>query len=269
MADPVDTIWMTELFKASPIGMVLFDGEGRVAWANDKIQIMTNLSFNQLIGLNRDNANSFQLVELFSKPEKLEIKYRTNQVPRYLSCEYKTLTSPSGSKVEAAFYTDITEVCLLQQRVERLILTDEMTGALNQRGLTRDLEPLISRSRRYNNSLSLIQFEFDCSTSEDIERTMLQLCRGIRSELRWADLICRYSEDNFLLVLPETALEAAHKLADKLIEHLQSFFGAEMPICFSTVAEWERGNDVKMLLERMENGMTVARDNTNACVVAA
>jgi len=269
MADPVDTIWMTELFKATPVGMVLFDGDGRVAWANDKMQSLTNLSLNQLIGLDHDKAKNFQLSALFSKPEQLEIKYRTNQIPRYLSCEYQTLQSPSGGVVEAGFYTDISELCMLQQRVERLVLTDEKTGALNQRGLTRDLEPLISRSRRYENDLSLIQFEFDCSACEDIEKTMLQLCRGIRSELRWADLICRYSENSFLLVLPETGLKASHKLADKLIEHLQSFFGDEMPICCSTVAEWERGNDIKMLLERMEKGMTAAREKINECVVAA
>ena len=269
MADPVDTIWMTELFKASPIGMVLFDGEGRVAWANDKMQSLTNLSFNQLIGLDADEAKNFQLSDLFSKPEQIKIKYRTNQVPRYLSCEYQTLTSPSGSVVEAGFYTDVSELHMLQQRVERLVLTDEKTGALNKRGLTRDLEPLISRSRRYENDLSLIQFEFDCSESEDIEQTMLQLCRGIRSELRWADLICRYSENSFLLVLPETSLKASQKLAGKLIEHLQSFFGSEMPACCSTAAEWERGNDIKMLLERMENGMIAAREKTNECVVAA
>ena len=269
MADPVDTIWMTELFKATPIGMVLFDGEGRVVWANDKMQSLTNLSFNQLNGLDQEGAKSFQLSTLFSKPAQLEIKYRTNQVPRYLSCEYQTLKSPSGSVVEVGFYTDVTELITLQQRVERLVLTDEMTGALNPRGLTRDLEPLISRSRRYENDLSLIQFEFDCSESEDIERTMLQLCRGIRSELRWADLICRYSENSFLLVLPETGLRASQKLADKLIEHLQSFFGDDMPTCCSTAAEWERGNDIKMFLERMENGMTAAREKINECVVAA
>lgn len=269
MADPVDTIWMTELFKASPVGMVLFDREGSIAWANDKMQALTNLSFNQLIGLDCEKANSFQLTNLFIKPEILEIKYRTNQMPRYLGCEYKTLTSTTGSIVEAGFYTDITEVRMLQQRIERLVLTDEMTGALNQRGLKRDLEPLISRCRRYDNPLSLIQFEFDCSEVEDVEHMMLQLCRGIRSELRWADLICRYTEDNFLLVLPETGLVAAQKLADKLIEHLQLFFGSEMPVCYGTAAEWERGNDVKMLLERIENGMTAARENMNECVVAA
>ena len=269
MADPIDTIWMTELFKASPIGMVLFDGDGRIGWANDKMQVLTNLSFNQLIGLDSEKANNFQLKELFSKPEKLEVKYRTNQVTRYLGCEYKTLKSPTGSTVEAGFYTDITDVCMLQKRVERLVLTDEITGALNQRGLTRDLEPLISRCRRYENALSLIQFEFDCSSSEDAEHTMLQLCRGIRSELRWADLICRYTNNSFILVLPETDLTSAEKLARKLIEHLQSFFGSEMPACCSTVAEWERGNDIKMLLERMENGMVVAREKNNDCVVAA
>jgi len=269
MADPVDTIWMTELFKASPVGMVLFDKKGSIAWANDKMQALTNLSFNQLIGLDLEKAQNFQLTKLFNRPEKMEIKYRTNQVPRYLGCEYKTLKSPSGSIVEAGFYTDITELCALQERVERLRLTDEITGALNKRGLARDLEPLISRSRRYENPLALIQFEFDCSVAENVEKTMLQLCRGIRSELRWADLICRYSENSFLLVLPETGLEAAQKLAGKLVDHLEAFFGTEMPVCYGTAAEWERGNDIKMLLERIENGMVVAREKNNECVVAA
>lgn len=269
MAEPVDTIWMTELFKANPVGMILFDREGGIAWANDKMQALTNLSFNQLIGLNQEKAANYQLTDLFTKPEKLEIKYRTNQVSRYLGCEYKRLQSPSGSTVDAGFYTDITELCLLQQRVERLILTDEITGALNQRGLTRDLEPLISRCRRYENDLSLIQFEFDCSSSADVEHMMLQLCRGIRSELRWADLICRYSENSFMLVLPETDLASAEKLAKKLIQHLQLFFADEMPKSYRTVAAWQRGNDIKMLLERMESGLAIARDTDNQSVVAA
>jgi len=269
MAEPVDTIWMTELFKASPVGMVLFDGEGRVAWANDKMLNLTNLSFNQIIGLDRDESNSFQLTALLDKPKRIEIKPRANQSHRYLSCDYQSLTSPTGAVVDAGFYTDATNLVMLEQRVERLILTDETTGALNLRGLTRDLEPLISRSRRYENELSLIHLEFDCLAGEDNERTMLQLCRGIRSELRWADLICRYNEESFMLVLPETGLAASQKLAEKLIKHLQSFFGNEMPACFSTAVEWERGNDFKMLLERIENGMVVAREKENECVVAA
>ena len=269
MADPIDTIWMTELFQASPVGMVLFDDDGRVMWANKRMKTLTNLSLNQLIGLDQENAKKYQLASLFSKPECLEVKYRTNQVPRYLGCEYQTLKSPSGSTIEAGYYTDITEIRSLQERVERLILTDENTGALNQRGLIRDLEPLISRCRRYENPLSLIQFEFDCSTVENVERTMLQLCRGIRSELRWADLVCRYSENSFLLVLPETDIDAAHNLAGKLVEHLQSFFGAEMPECFGTAAQWQRGNDVKMLLERISGGMVIAKENMEARVVAA
>jgi len=269
MAEPVDTIWMTELFKASPVGMVIFDRDGSIGWANDKMQALTNLSFNQLIGLDSDKANSYQLSKLFTKPERLEIKYRTNQMPRYLSCDYKTLQSPSGAMVDACYYLDITESCMLKQRVERLVLTDEITGALNQRGLMRDLEPLISRCRRYENDLSLIQLEFDCSNREDVEHSMLQLCRGIRSELRWADLICRYTEDNFLLVLPETDLGSAQKLANKLVDHLQLFFGDDMPAYSSMTASWQRGNDVKMLLERMETGMTEARDKNDECVVAA
>ena len=269
MAEPIDTIWMTELFQASPVGMVLFNADGRIDWANSKMEAMTNLSFNQLIGMERNMAKTFQLESLFTKPQELVINYRTNQSPRYLSCEYKTLQSPTGTVVDVGFYIDITETCLLRKRVERLVLSDDLTGALNKRGLLRDLEPLISRCRRYENPLSVIQFEFDCSNSKDVDKTMLKLCRGIRSELRWADLVSRYNENNFLLVLPETDLEAAQKLASKLLEHLNLFYGEEMPPHFGTAAQWQRGNDVKMLLERVENGMMVARDNANDQVVAA
>jgi len=269
MAEPIETIWMTELFQASPIGMVLFNADGGVDWANTKMEEMTNLSFSQLIGMDRNMAKGFQLESLFTKPQELTITYRTNQSPRYLSCEYKTLESPSGSMVEVGYYIDITETWLLRERVKRLVLSDELTGALNKRGLLRDLEPLISRCRRYENPLSLIQFEFDCANCEDVDATMLKLCRGIRSELRWADLVSRYNENNFLLVLPETDLEAAQNLASKLLDHLNSFFGEEMPQYFGTAAQWQRGNDVKMLLERMDNGMITARENANDQVVAA
>lgn len=269
MADPIDTIWMTELFQASPVGMILFKDDGSVSWANSKMEAMTNLSFSQLIGMDRNMAKGFQLESLFTKPDELVIKYRINHTPRYLSCEYKTLQSQSGSSVTAGFYTDITETYLLRERVDRLVLSDELTGALNKRGLLRDLDPLISRSRRYENLLSLIQFEFDLSAAEDADKTMLKICRGIRSELRWADLVSRYNENNFLLVLPETDLASAQKLATKLLDHLNDFYGVEMPPCVGTTAQWQRGNDVKMLLERMENGMSIARENANDQVVAA
>lgn len=269
MADPIDTIWMTELFQVSPVGMILFNDDGGVSWANSKMEAMTNLSFSQLIGMDRTIAKGYQLESLFTKPDELIIKYRMNHTPRHLSCEYKTLQSPSGGSVEVGFYIDITETCLLRDRVERLVLSDELTGALNKRGLLRDLDPLISRSRRYENPLSLIQFEFDLSGSEDKDKTMLKICRGIRSELRWADLVSRYNENNFILVLPETDLAAAQNLATKLLEHLNSFYGEEMPPCFGTTAQWQRGNDVKMILERMDNGMVLARENANEQVVAA
>ncbi|MCK4744009.1 MAG: diguanylate cyclase [Sulfuriflexus sp.] len=269
MADPIDTIWMTGLFQASPVGMILFNDDGSVSWANSQMEAMTNLSFSQLIGMDRNMAKGFQLESLFTKPDELIIKYRINHTPRYLSCEYKTLQSPSGGTVEVGFYIDITETCLLRDRVERLVLSDDLTGALNKRGLLRDLDPLISRSRRYENPLSLIQFEFDLSTCEDKDQTMLKICRGIRSELRWADLVSRYNENNFLLVLPETDLDSAKKLASKLLDHLNEFYGSEMPACFGTTAQWQRGNDVKMLLERMESGMAIARENENNQVVAA
>ena len=66
-----------------------------------------------------------------------------------------------GSTQIFKFFEEVTEQVklkqensALQQQVEELTITDELTGLANPRALNRALSSQVTRSRRYNNPLS-------------------------------------------------------------------------------------------------------------------
>jgi len=266
MSNSIDTIWMTALFQSCPLGMVIFD-DGKLAWANEQMEQLTRLPMSTLLSLSSDEPGQHSLTCLFERPDEIEIEADSQHLARFLGCEYKTIEAPNGTVVEAGFFTDISDKKLLQDRVDRLMLSDETTGTLNLRGVMRDLEPLISRCRRYENPLSVLQIEFNIDADKDLEDTMLNLSRVVRSQLRWADLVSRNTDNSFLLVLPETDNEAAQQLAGKLINTLESNTEVDLPTYYCATAEWQRGNDMNMLLKRINNGIVQAREENK--VVAA
>jgi diguanylate cyclase (GGDEF)-like protein len=273
MTDTLDSHWMSALLEASPAGILLFDDHDRIKWANVRMSAMTGLPVEELKSLDRETAAHHRLEMLFDKPERLELPASGNQKIRCLECRYETLTSPAGETIRAVFYLDKTEQCLLEERVERLSLSDELTGTLNRRGLLRDLETLVSRSRRYDNHLLVMMLEFDVPKGEQANNFIFDASRCLREQVRWADIIGRFAENSFLLLLPETDIEAAQCLAQKIFEQLEKMPLAEgmetRPKVYCGVSQWQRGNDVNMLLERVETAVASARSNDSMQFVAA
>ena len=78
----------------------------------------------------------------------------------------------------------------------------------------------------------------------------------LKDHMRWADLIGRFDKDEFLLVLPETNLDAATQLLDKLRPLLAGLTpGARGGQPMSLVAKfgvagWMLGDDRAKLLRR-------------------
>jgi diguanylate cyclase (GGDEF)-like protein len=263
---------MSALLEANPAGILLFDKNDRVSWTNARMSDMTGLSAAELKGLDREAAIPHRLEMLFDKPEKIELPTSGRHTASCLECRYETLTSPEGDSIRAAFYLDKTEQRMLEERVERLNLSDDLTGTLNQRGLLRDLETLVSRSRRYHNPLSIMVLEFDMPAGEQTNNVILVASRCLRDQVRWADIIGRFSENSFLLLLPETDIDAAQGLAQKIFEQMEKMLLAEgmeaRPKANGGISQWQRGNDVNMLLERVGAALASARGDETKQFVA-
>jgi diguanylate cyclase (GGDEF)-like protein len=101
--------------------------------------------------------------------------------------------------------------------------TDATTGLYTHRVFQRQLEEEIARSRRYNRSLSLFMIDIDhFKTLNDTygypagDAILKEVSEVIRKGLRTIDSPARYGGEEFAVILPETSLEGARIVAERL-----------------------------------------------------
>ena len=146
----------------------------------------------------------------------------------------------------------------LQQALHGQVSTDELTGLLNRRGLMSQLDAQVSRSRRYHNVLSVLVMRLHCldgRAEPPSEETVTTVARLLRDQTRWPDIIGRWDERDFVLVLPETSAESAQRLSEKLRHHIAELppvNGAEdrtWAVDFG-ISEWEKGDSAQTLVDK-------------------
>jgi len=131
-----------------------------------------------------------------------------------------------------------------------LAATDELTEISNRRSFLSRADQEMARVRRYKQSLCAIMIDVDGfkqindqhghAVGDEVLRA---IARELEGSLRETDLVARFGGDEFVLLLPETPLEGAGKLAERLrqtVEGLAVVSGGEgIPVTVSCgVAEW-------------------------------
>ncbi|HMM74275.1 MAG TPA: PAS domain-containing protein [Gammaproteobacteria bacterium] len=121
-----------------------------------------------------------------------------------------------------------------------------VAGVLSREAALLRLEAEISRSRRYSNPLSCL-----VARIEDDARAYAALERMLRDQLRWVDVLARWSETELLVLLPETPARAATALCRKLATQARSL-GVEV-LAWGT-STWRRGDDAALFVARARAG---------------
>ena len=111
----------------------------------------------------------------------------------------------------------------LYAEVQQYAITDELTGIYNRRGLFELGRREVERAHRYGRSLSAVMIDTD--KFKDINDTyshavgdhVLRAMANIwKANIREVDILGRYGGDEFVILLPETDLENALPVADRL-----------------------------------------------------
>jgi diguanylate cyclase (GGDEF)-like protein len=106
-------------------------------------------------------------------------------------------------------------------------LRDGLTGCFNRTHAIAVIDTELRRARRSQAPVSLIMFDID--HFKDIndryghqcgDAVLAAIGSRLRELLRASDLKCRYGGEEFLVLLPETALEGAKRVADTLRREL-------------------------------------------------
>ena len=123
----------------------------------------------------------------------------------------------------AGFAAIAIENARLYQQTKQLSLIDELTRLYNTRYFTQYLDAEVKRCRRYKSSVSLIFLDLDHFKQVNDRHGHLvgsQLLREVADVLRHGvrdvDIVARYGGDEFIVIMPETRLEAAAFVAERL-----------------------------------------------------
>jgi two-component system cell cycle response regulator len=108
-------------------------------------------------------------------------------------------------------------------QIEKLSITDPLTGIFNRRYLHDRLPLESARARRYGQSLSVVMADLDHfktindtyghQTGDVVLQHSVALAR---SALRKSDWMARYGGEEFVIVLPETHIQGAYAVAERV-----------------------------------------------------
>lgn len=136
-----------------------------------------------------------------------------------------TLTFLNAERLDQAYF----------ETIYRLTTTDDTTGAFNQRYFFQNFEREVSRARRHQRPLSLLVVNVDsldevsCQVGHlATDAILVRLASMLQTLCRIEDIVARFGSGEFYILLPETSVEAALHLIDRLNQTLSATnFGAE------------------------------------------
>lgn len=259
MTDKVPDTLCRDWLMQAPAPMLAVDENDRIRWANRALEAIVGLPAGQLLGHTRQSLPSPAHRVLFAEDDLIHLN-GPGAPERWLRCEVRVDQSQPSIRLHC--YTDVTretelvaENRKLRETVESLRMSDELTGLPNQRALKQQLELHVSRSRRYDNSLSVIHISFDLDQPAATDAVALALAQHLRDRLRWADLVAHWDEAEFVVILPETVEGKAREVGANLLADddpvriTGDFSGIEPRIAIG-VAGWQKGDDSRTLLAR-------------------
>lgn len=122
----------------------------------------------------------------------------------------------------------------LEQELEQIsekVREDQLTGALNRRGLDEAYEREATRAQRTNSPICIALLDIDnfkrlndTLGHQAGDQALIHLTTVIKESLRPSDVVARYGGEEFVIVLPDTGLEEAEQTIVRLQRELTKKF---------------------------------------------
>lgn len=230
-------------FENAPIGVALAD----FSQGPDGSLVDVNRALCELLGRSEDELIGTPLAGL-GLPEEHEETVRlhqrliageVDQVAVERRCEaaggriiwtlihLSVVRDGDGVASGIAQVQDITERKEFEQQLRHVADHDSLTGLLNRRRFSEELESQLAQKSRYGGTAAALVVDVDnLKTINDTnghsagDEALRSVANALRHRLRSTDVVARLGGDEFALLLPNADLEEADGLARDLLERL-------------------------------------------------
>ncbi len=171
-------------------------------------------------------------------------------------------------------FRDITEVVERDMKIDDLLSVDSLAGVANRQKILHQFDYENGRFTRYENIFSALLLDIDNfkqineqygqKKADKVLRAFAQTCK---KHLRNLDRIGRISGADFVIVLPETRIAEAKRVAEKIRKAVEGKVfdvdGEEISITVSVGITSSRpeNNTRKDMLERLDKALQYAKTN--------
>ena len=168
----------------------------------------------------------------------------------------------------------------LFEEIQRLAVTDSLTGLYNRHKMQDSLETEVERAKRYSRPLSIIMIDMDklkvindTSGHAAGDEALKLVARSIQRSIRKVDLGTRFGGDEFVVLLPEADREEAAAVAKRIREAILAveFESGKLSVSMGVV-QWHSGFETsKDFVHAADEAMYLAKrsDGERLHVLAA
>ncbi len=185
-----------------------------------------------------------------------------------------------GSSMREALYKNSSELKRAYARIEELADLDELTGVHNRRCIMKILNEEIARAQRGQRSCSIAMIDLDSFKKINDrfghpigDEVLRSFAIAMFANIRAIDRIGRYGGEEFLLILPDTAMDEATRTVGRLRVMISTLdwlaISPNLIVTMSAGLAAVRPDDsADTLLARADSALYRAKDAGRNCVIA-
>lgn len=178
-------------------------------------------------------------IPLISSGNKIGYIFLGNRGQRIFDLEIASILSLIGNNVSL-----IIEKLRLFGEIQRLSITDSLTGLFNRRFFYDALDREIERVKRYASLFSIILIDIDdFKKINDVyghlvgDKVLAGIAEIMKKLLRKSDIISRYGGEEFIVLLPNTPKEESFSIAMRLKQEIaETLFEVDNCVCSVTIS---------------------------------
>jgi two-component system, cell cycle response regulator len=185
------------------------------------------------------------------------------------------------TQIKRKRYTDLLRANL-DQSLEAAV-TDPLTGLHNRRYMTSQLDPLVERATQGGEPVAALLLDIDHfkkindNFGHDAgDEVLREFAVRLASNVRAVDLPCRHGGEEFVVIMPDTPLAAAERIAERIRLHVAGSpfrvaAGREIlsvTISIGVAATKGAGDSPEQLLKRADEALYEAKESGRNRVIA-